>query len=332
MLNCNVTVESDVVLTIESGVVVKGRNSSCDLVVKGFLKADDVTFTSFYDDAHGGDTDNDQGANPPTPGDWHGIEFQLGNNTIPESSFLNNSSVLYGGKATGFNGSVAISGTGAPVVISGSAISYSYRDGLYIYSGATAPLITNSTFSFNSDEGLESEAPLSTLSSNSFTGNGRKALVLPAIIGPNVDNNEYSGNGVNGMYLTGHITGDTTWPASNSPYVPETVHGYFGYGHMDVEAGVSLTIYPDSVVKFPAVISGGEHSNTDRSIEVYGELNADGVTFTSFFDDSDGTDTNGDGDAISPEPGDWYCIAFRTGSVGSITNSTLRYGDRKSVV
>lgn len=321
ILNCHVTVDTDVVLTIEPGVVVKGRDSSCDMVVKGFLKADGVIFTSWNDPDHGGDTNGPGTDTPATPGDWHGIYFQDGGNTRPESSFLGNSSVLYGGNPTGFKGSLAFSGNGAPVSISGLTVSYSYNDGLHIYSGATAPFVSGSTFSLNGDDGLESAAPFSTLSGNIFSDNGDKALVIPAIIGGGVTDNSYSDNtGINGMYLTGDITADTNWPASNSPYVPAGTPDI-----LTIDAGVTLNIESGSIIKFPACLNGSSHACTGHGIKVLGSLNASGTVFTSFFDDTHGDDTNGDHDATRAEPGDWYNIEFAGGG-GILSGCTLLYG------
>src|SRR6185436_6422261 len=43
-------------------------------------------------------------------------------------------------------------------------------------------------------------------------------------------------------------------------------------------------------------------------------------------DDSIGGDTNGDGAATVPAPGDWQAIHFGSYSTGSLTYATIRYG------
>jgi RHS repeat-associated protein len=93
-------------------------------------------------------------------------------------------------------------------------------------------------------------------------------------------------------------------------------------GDVVVPVGVTLTIQAGAVVKF----------DNDKSIIVQngGQLIADGslalpVIFTSIKDDSVGGDSNGDGDATVPAPGDWHWILMDSGSA-QFNYSQLRYG------
>ena len=118
--------------------------------------------------------------------------------------------------------------------------------------------------------------------------------------------------------VSGTISQNTTWIAANNPYVIE--------GSATVNSGVTLTIQPGVVVKFNPQTSGSQGVLT-----VNGALNAQGtatnkIYFTSIKDDSVGGDTNGDGNATSPAPGNYAGLKFNSGSTGTISNTVLRYG------
>ena len=111
------------------------------------------------------------------------------------------------------------------------------------------------------------------------------------------------------------IISHTVWTKAGSPYIVD--------GDLYVVLISSLTIKPDVVVKF-----------TPGSSIVFGEnvvLDVQGtkeepVYFTSLKDDSGG-DTNGDGSATSPAPGDWSFAALilNRGNV-HVSHLKLRYG------
>jgi parallel beta-helix repeat protein len=98
-----VTVSSSATLTIAPGVVVKfqgsgGYGQGGGMDVQGTLiadgtPADPIIFTSFKDDAAGGDTNGDGGATSPSQYDWHAV--RLG--TTSRNNVLDNVEVRYGG-------------------------------------------------------------------------------------------------------------------------------------------------------------------------------------------------------------------------------------------
>lgn len=103
--------------------------------------------------------------------------------------------------------------------------------------------------------------------------------------------------------VSGEILTDTVWAKAGSPYVVED--------YIEVGESVTLTIEPGVVVKF-----------NQSYLDVYGKIIASGteeekIFFTSFLDDSVGGDTNGDGIATEPSPGDWFGINFYSPSTGS---------------
>jgi hypothetical protein len=89
-----------------------------------------------------------------------------------------------------------------------------------------------------------------------------------------------------------------------------------------VPAGQVLTAWPGAIVK----LEGG-------SVTVYGRFSAppgDGseeqrFVLTSIRDDAKGGDTNGDGNASLPVPGQWGNVVLQPGSDLSLESSELRY-------
>ncbi len=114
--------------------------------------------------------------------------------------------------------------------------------------------------------------------------------------------------------VTGTINEDTTWTPDNNPYLVK--------GAVTVASGRTLTIQPGTVVKFADSTSG---------ISVNGRIAAQGssgapITFTSFQDDSAGGDSNYDGNATSPNRGDWNLVSVSSGASGVFENCHFRYG------
>ncbi len=114
-------------------------------------------------------------------------------------------------------------------------------------------------------------------------------------------------------YTCGDITSDTRWTAGASPYVLTC--------DITIHPGATLTIEHGVVVKFQAI----------SSIVVNGTLDVQGtqalpVIITSLLDDSAGGDTNGDGSATSPAPGNWNSIIVASTGTVDMTHAAVRYG------
>jgi len=114
------------------------------------------------------------------------------------------------------------------------------------------------------------------------------------------------------------INSDTVWKLSDSPIVTRD--------SVWVKPGIKLTIEPGVVVKFAA-------SDPYKRILInQGYLEAIGtpdkpIIFTSYQDDAAGGDTNGDGTASSPQPGDWWYLTFQgNNSLTHLSNVIIRYG------
>lgn len=113
----------------------------------------------------------------------------------------------------------------------------------------------------------------------------------------------------------GTISKNETWTFGNI---------YVVKGDLIVKEGVTLTMEPGVIVKF----SGGEQGD----LHVEGTLRVEGtaerkIVFTSLFDDTVGGDTNSDGGANAPLPGDWDAIIFENSSDDA--NCVIRYAELK---
>ncbi|MHB8840754.1 MAG: right-handed parallel beta-helix repeat-containing protein [Candidatus Aquicultor sp.] len=123
-------------------------------------------------------------------------------------------------------------------------------------------------------------------------------------------NTLFSAQSISGTQVGGTISQNTTWTASNSPYVVTS--------NITVNSGVKFTIEPGVVVKF----------NPQLKLTVNGTLLADGtesnkIVFTSIKDDYYAGDTNGDGTATVPAKGDWSQLYLGSGSTSSVLDNCI---------
>ena len=189
------TVEEDVVLSVEPGVVIKfGASSGSMFDIKGTLLAegsedDPIIFTSFIDDA-AGDTNGDGLCDPgdasstaacPFPGLWRHIRI------FPESegSRFDNTIIRYGGKFfTSQNvGARALWVEDTDIELTNSIIEYSLVFGAYIVR-SNSP-IENNIFRFNKTGLLVADNPDMIIEGNTFLEN-ESGLVLSSGESPDV--------------------------------------------------------------------------------------------------------------------------------------------------
>ena len=140
-----------------------------------------------------------------------------------------------------------------------------------------------------------------------------KRVLLVALIWPCLANPEPVSAGI--VHKSGHIASDETWSAGNV---------YAVDGHVTVDMGVTLTIEAGAVVK----VADGRLIGVNGVLKLQGDA-SNPVYITSLKDDSVGGDTNGDGYATAPAPGDWGHIAFLESSVDAeniIEHAVVRYG------
>ena len=238
-----------------------------------------VIFTSYMDDAHGGDTNGDGSATSPAPGDWDEIDISGTNN----ASVFDYCEFYYGGG--------------------------DYDDYTMVLFDDTKVTVSNCTFAQNKGEENGTLDAGKAGSGTTITGNAFYSNEKPLRINKNFsldDSNSFhdpddgnTGNTYNGIFIgyqgsNNYIDGQITWEETEVPFV-------FNYRGFHIEPGHSLTLSNDVIVKFNGGYVWYEGDNL---------LNHDGqgVWFTSYKDDAHGGDSNGNGSLTSPAEGDWEGI------------------------
>ncbi|HSJ53997.1 MAG TPA: right-handed parallel beta-helix repeat-containing protein, partial [Anaerolineae bacterium] len=287
-------------LVLEPGVQTKYvgptfSRATGALIVTGTLEAVGtaempVAFTSFWDDAVGGDSNADGAASPPRPGDWLGLVVRPGGRIT-----LDHGLVRYAG-AHG----AGLSAIDAALYLANSEFSHSAGKGVQILvDGATRPLtLRNNTFFANSDYA----ASVRTAGS--------------AVAAFEAENNGGSGNGVNGLLLDAALGTMTLKHNPSLPYVVQSV---------TVASNQTVTVNSAVVLKGDQVHSGGGSLfAVDGVLRVMGTSGGE-VYLTSLHDDIVGGDTLGNGGAIQPAAGDWRGLNINSGGQAHLAHTVLRY-------
>ena len=288
------------VFTIRAGTILKsGRvnslvNRDAELRVEG-TPGNRVVFTSAPDDDFGGDSFND-GATQGTPGDWQFLRLLIGSR-----SNLNGALFRYAG--TGFrNSTLAISSS--EVTLTHSIIERCAGSGVHFEDnrpGAAPVVITDCELRDNQGPALD---PMSW----KILGNLRDNVAANNAGGNHVEVDDTNVEGGIGVYKkntlngTGLLVSDGAFAGSAGDEL------LFG-------AGTVLKQVRSSSVFFAQ--SGG-------SI-VFDGRGGDPVRATTILDDSILGDTNGDGAATQPAPGDWRGVFYNTSARGYCAHLIVRY-------
>jgi len=305
-----VTVNPGVTLTVEPGTIVKfDSNASISLTSTSTLSAIGnpkfkIYFTSFKDDSVGGDTNGDGNATSPAPRDYYGLYFYQGG-----TGSFDNAVIKYAGIYYHYG---AIKVLGGNVSVKNSEISRNLLLGVYIDSGSL--LIDSSVIKDNGNYGIFASVSTSTPIMVTNTAFGGHSLSEAYFFGPidfvNSGNSAFGTSTSRGFVIGGYLSSNQIW----NPGIPFIPSSFF------VSAGKNLTISPGTIVKFPYSVQ----------IQSLGTLNAQATSqnkiyFTSLKDDSVGGDTNGDGNATSPGPGDYSGLYFYQGGTGLFDNTVIKY-------
>jgi parallel beta-helix repeat protein len=294
MMLGTLTIPEPYTLTVEDSIVIKGFRSSHRIIVQGGLILDgtsgdgQIVITSAKDDNHGNPMDSNKDGTQTTPviGDWGGIIFE---GTADDARCLLNHCLLkYGSKPSSWYHTRYISQGLVTTVNASPTLNHcTIKDmhfGLYAFQ-ASDPVVNYCEFTNSTKTPVAMSVSADPVMNGlSFVNTGWTAL---GIIGEKV--------GFDGTVRIRNVAG-----YNNITYLL--------LEDLTINSGTYVDVDPGVV--FKCARNAGIFA--DGGFQAVGTP-ADTITFTSVADDNYGNpqDTENDGDATAPKPGDWHTIQYR---------------------
>ena len=309
----DVTVPAGKTLTIDPGITIKAHYEDYwynrHILVEGTLIADAkadsmITFTSVRDDNHGypGDCNNDGTNTFPEVGNWGGIIFYPGSTGLMDYCRVKYASIT----------DKSISSCNTNVSINGSALAIIDAN----------PTITNCEFKDLKHAIFCYRAANPVLDNLDLVNIQYTPINISSSSNPVISNITYSNVGWSALGLIGGAVCLDGTIRQRSVAGHDNI-SYILLSDMTITNGSHISIEPGVVIKFTQTSGfSGRTLYVDGGLKALGTA-AQPVVFTSIFDDNDGGDTNGDGNATTPDRGDWVGIKFRAAAVD--TFNTLNH-------